>query len=198
MAKDFVYEKGVNSIGDFIYVDLLPQTRRGRQFNSNVILALLFALVLLFLLVFWPYRQLTNEFEALNDTNNDLQHELTLTQEEFEGYHIDLELVEYEQQINNLTTYRTDFNNLMDDVELQVTDSVIGGRITFIRYSAQSEKLTVTVVLTEKINFNILDSMFESLEWVSASNTTTTPQRIGDTVEWEQTFVLEVNQEDVE
>ena len=195
MAKDFVYEKGVNSVGDFIYVDLLPQTRRGRQFNSNVILALLFALVLLFLLVFWPYRNLTNEFEALNDTNNDLKNEYALTQEEFEGYQIDLELVAYEARINGLTSYRVDFNNLLDDVNLQVTSDIIDGQIIHISYSAEREELEVTVVLTEIINYNILDSMFEDLDWVANSYTTGNPQRIGDTVVWQQTFILEVAQD---
>ena len=193
MAKDFVYEKGVNSVGDFIYVDLLPQTRRGRQFNSNVILSLLFALVLLFVLVFWPYRTLTTEFEGLNDLNNDLQNELDLTQEEFEGYNIDLELVNYEDRIEELTSYRVDFNYLLDDVELQVTNEVIDGRITFISYSAEREILQVTVVLTEKINFNILDSMFEGLDWVVNSTSPNDARRIGDSVEWEKTFILEVN-----
>jgi len=192
MAKDFVYEKGVNSVGDFIYVDLLPQTRRGREFNSNVILALLFALVALFVLVFWPYRNLTNEFEALNDTNNDLQHELVLTQEEFDGYKIDLSLVEYEGKINDLTSFRVDFNYYLDDVELQVTNSIIDGRITFISYSAEREELQVTVVLTEKINFDILDTLFEGLDWVVTSTAPSNAQRIGDTVEWEKTFILEV------
>ncbi len=193
MAKDFVYEKGVNSVGDFIYVDLLPQTRRARQFNSNVILALLFALVLMFLLVFWPYRNLTTEFEALNDLNNDRQHELELTQEEFDGYQIDLSLVDYETKINDLTNYRVDFNFYLDDVELQVTSSLIGGRITFISYSAEREELQVTVVLTEKINFDILDTMFEGLPWVENSTAPPNAQRLGDSVEWEKTFVLEVN-----
>lgn len=193
MAKDFVYEKGVNSVGDFIYVDLLPQTRRGREFNSNVILSLLFALVALFVLVFWPYRNLTTEFEELNDLNNDLQHELVLTQEEFDGYQIDLSLVEYENKINDLTSYRVDFNYYLDDVELQVTNSIIDGRITFISYSAEREELQVTVVLTEKINFDILDTMFEGLNWVVTSNAPANAQRIGDTVEWEKTFILEVD-----
>ena len=193
MAKDFVYEKGVNSVGDFIYVDLLPQTRRARQFNSNVILALLFALVLLFLLVFWPYRNLTTEFEGLNDLNNDLKHELVLTQEEFDGYQIDLSLVEYETKINELTDYRVDFNYYLDDVELQVTSSLINGRITFISYSAEREELEVTVVLTEKINFDILDTMFEGLDWVVSSTAPANAQRLGDSVEWEKTFVLEVD-----
>jgi len=193
MAKDFVYEKGVNSVGDFIYVDLLPQTRRGREFNSNVILSLLFALVALFVLVFWPYRNLTTEFEELNDLNNDLQHELELTQEEFDGYQIDLSLVEYEHKINDLTGFRVDFNYYLDDVELQVTNSIIDGRITFISYSAERQELQVTVVLTEKINFDILDTMFEGLDWVVSSNAPANAQRIGATVEWEKTFILEVN-----
>lgn len=193
MAKDFVYEKGVNSVGDFIYVDLLPQTRRGRAFNSNVILALLFALVALFVLVFWPYRNLTTEFETLNDLNNDLQHELLLTQEEFDGYQIDLDLVAYEDKIDDLANYRVDFNYLLDDVELQVTNSLIDGRITFISYSADSQHLEVTVALTDKINFDILDTLFEGLEWVESSTAPPNAERVGDSVEWQKTFILEVN-----
>jgi hypothetical protein len=192
MAKRYVYEKSINGIGDFVYVDLLPEVKRARQFNVNVIFALLFALVLSYTLVFLPFRDATIEFEELNGINNDLRHELMLTEEEFEGYNIDLALVDYERQIDSLSTYRVDFNILLDDVELQVDNPLVNGKISFISYSAQNQELIVAVTVTDKNNYTFLDMLFEGLDWVEDSSNTEA-ERIGDTVEFTSTFTLEVN-----
>ena len=84
MAKRHVYSKDTHGYGDFVYVDLLPEVKRSRQFNANVIIALLYAIVLGFFLVYRPYSSAVFDLEAKYSENYDLKHELTLTQEEFE------------------------------------------------------------------------------------------------------------------
>lgn len=192
MAKKHVYEKSIHGIGDFVYVDLLPNVRRARQFNANVIIALLVGLVGAFFLVFLPYRDATTEYEILKGENNDLRHELTLTQEEFVGYGINLELVDYERQIDGLSDYRVDFNNLLDDVEIQVNNPLVDGKISFISYNAETQQLLVKVEVTaQPENFDTLELLFRGLDWVETTSSTTYV-RIGDTLQYEKTFTLEV------
>jgi hypothetical protein len=193
MSKRYVYEKSEHGIGDFVYVDLLPQVRRARQFNANVIYALLFALILSYVLVFIPFRAATSEFESLNGINNDLHHELLLTQEEFAGYEINLDLITFEENIDGLANYRVDFNDLLDDVEIEVGNLIDDAKITFISYSAENQQLRVTVALKYSVNFDLLDTAFEGLPWVLSSEAPVNYEILGSSVLKVKTYTLEVN-----
>jgi predicted PurR-regulated permease PerM len=190
MAKKHVYTKSEHGIGDFVYVDLLPEVRRPRQFNVNVILSLFFAVLVFYVLIFVPVNNKTIELEALNSWNNDLAHELTLIQEEFVGYEIDLDVIELENEIDNVRDLRVDFNNLLDDVELEVND--VSGNISFISYSAELSQLRVTVQLTSFYSYNSLEQEFLNLDWVLSSENTT-PEKNGSEVQYSATFILEVD-----
>ena len=190
MSKKIVYSKSEHGIGDFVYVDLLPHVRRARQFNMNVIVALLFAVVLTYTLVFIPIRAATIEYEALNGTNNDLKHELLLTREEFDGYEINLDIILFETEISGLEGYRVDFNNLLDDVELVVDE--VSGNISFISYSAEIHQLRVTVELGSRYTFSSLKIKLLNIPWVlDAEATDEEEDDINDV--WVVTYTLEVN-----
>ena len=189
MSKKVVYSKHEHGIGDFVYVDLLPDVKRARQFNVNVIIGLLLAVSLTYVLIFLPYRAATETFETLNGDNNDLRHEMVLTQEEFVGYEIDLTVLQFEDDIEELQDLKVDFNNLLDDVELQVGSD---GDITFISYNAEINQLRVTVSMTNFYSFNTLDQKFLNLGWVVNSQYTE-PSKIGDDVQYSATYILEVN-----
>ncbi len=49
--KKNVYQMDASGYGDFIYVNLLPEVKRSRQFNVNVIITLLFTIVIGFVLI---------------------------------------------------------------------------------------------------------------------------------------------------
>ena len=189
MAKH-VYAKSEHGIGDFVYVDLLPEVRRPRQFNVNVILSLFFAVLVVYILIFVPVSSKTTTLEELNSWNNDLAHEYTLIEEEFFGYEIDLEVIDFEAEIENLVDLRVDFNNLLDDVELEVND--VSGDISFISYSAEQSQLRVTVQLTNFYSYNTLDQEFLNLGWVVSSDYTE-PEKNGSEVQYSATFTLEVD-----
>jgi hypothetical protein len=190
MAKKHVYTKSEHGIGDFVYVDLLPEVRRPRQFNVNVILSLFFAVLVVYVLIFVPVNNKTIQLEELNSWNNDLAHEYTLIQEEFYGYEIDLDVITFEEKIDTVRDLRVDFNNLLDDVELEVND--VSGNISFISYSAEQSQLRVTVELTNFYSYNSLDQEFLNLPWVTSSDYTE-PQKDGSEVQYSATFILEVD-----
>ena len=52
MPKRHVYSKDTTGYGDFVYVDLLPEVRRARQFNMRVIVLLLITITVTFVLVY--------------------------------------------------------------------------------------------------------------------------------------------------
>ena len=189
MSKQ-IYSKSYNGISDFIYVDLLPEVKRSRQFNVNVIAALFLGVVLSFILIYMPFRTATVEFEELNALNNDLVHELRLTGEEFEGYEIDLENIAFEEDIEDLTDYQVNFNNFLDDVELLA--DFREGTIVFTSFSADSSELLITVVISSPFTYSILNNDFLELPWVDSCDYSE-PTRTGDAALYSATFMLGVD-----
>ena len=190
MAKRHVYSKDTTGFGDFVYVDLLPEVRRSRQFNVNVILALLFAIVLGFFLIYRPYSNRIFQLEELTSLNYDLVHELNLTEEEKIGYEIDLEAIDFIEDIDNAKQLRLNFNNLVDDIEILV--DLNNGRIKSIDYDAEARVLQAKVSITNTVAYNILNTQILNLNWVSDS-TYAEPDIIDDDVEFTSTFVIGVD-----
>ena len=190
MAKKQVYAKDTTGYGDFIYVDLLPEVRRSRQFNVNVIIALLYAVIIGFFFIYRPYSAAVFQFEDLSGINYDLKHKLALTQEEFDGYEIDLDALSFEEDIINMEKLRVNYNNLVDDVELIV--DLNSGRIKQITYNSDSKQLLVQVSIISQFSYNTLNNQLLNLGWVSNS-TYTAPTRLTDEVEYTSTFVIGVD-----
>ena len=196
MAKKIVYAKGYNGFSDFVYVDLLPDVKRSRQFNMNVIIMLTFTVVLAFVFIYMPFRAATEEFEELNGLNNDLKHELLLTNEELVGYEINLETITFEQQIDLLVVYRVDFNNLLDDLQILVDLKNINysTTLTEIYYNADTSSFRITVISTSNDIFNHLNNDFLNLNWVSISSYSQ-PEQLPDAVLWRSTFTIGVDRD---
>ena len=170
MAGKHIYSKSFSGVSDFIYVDLLPEVRRSRQFNVNVIAALFLGVALSFVLIYMPFRTLTEQFEELNSLNNDLNHELVLTKEEFVGHEINLDNIVFEEKINTIEDLRVDFNNYLDDAEL-VAD-LNSGTITSVNYSAESSSLEITIITSSQFAYSIINNDFLELDWVAYSEYT--------------------------
>ena len=168
MAKKHVYSKDTHGYGDFIYVDLLPEVKRSRQFNVNVIIALLYAIVLGFFLVYRPYSSAVFELENNYSDNYDLIHELTLTQEEFTGYEIDVDAIQFEQDIENANTLRIDFNDLLDTLQLKIDANA--GTFESISYDADDAIIKLTVSFADQYRYNTLNTDILGIEWVLNSN----------------------------
>lgn len=190
MAKKHVYSKDSTGFGDFVYVDLLPDVRRARQFNMNVILLLLLTIVLIFVFIYIPYSSATFDYEDLNAINNDYLHELALTQEEFDGNEIDLSAITFEDDIDELNKLRIDFNNLADDITLKI--DLNNGIVRSITYSAISNEFEVEVAIVSQFSYNTINNQLVNLPWVEYSDYST-PERYGDEVFFTAIFVIGVD-----
>ena len=194
MAKKVVYSKGFEGFSDFVYVDLLPDVKRPRQFNMNVILTLTFAVVLSFVLVYMPFRSTTEDFEEVNGLNNDLIHELLLTNEELDGYEIDLNTIAFENDILELSLYKVDYNNLIDDLQILIELKNINysTNLTQISYNSILNTFDIEVESTSNDIFNYLNNGFLNLEWVSSS-LYSQPVQLSGAVLWVSTFTIGVD-----
>jgi len=188
--KKNVYVKGQYGVSEFIYVDLLPEVKRMRQFNGQVIVILLLFVVLSFVLVFLPYNNLISEFEEKNGINQDLKHELQLTQEEFAGYEIDVSTINFAQDIDGLYEYALDYPGFLGDITL-VTKQYNADLIDF-SFSLAESGIAVTVSMATFYQFEELNSQLHNIPWVTSSEYTS-PQRIGNEVVYHSTFTLGVD-----
>lgn len=168
MPKKHVYSKDTHGYGDFVYVDLLPEVKRSRQFNVNVIIALLYAIVIAFFLIYRPYSDAVFQLEGKYSENYDLKHELTLTQEEFDGYQIDEAAIQFEQDITSANTLRIDFNDLLDTLQLKIDAN--SGTFESISYKADDAIITLTVSFADQYRYNTLNTDILGIDWVSSSN----------------------------
>lgn len=190
MSKKHVYSKDTSGFGDFVYVDLLLEVRRSRQFNINVILALLFAIVLGFFFIYRPYSAAIFDLEELNAINNDYEHELVLTQEEFTVYEIDLDAIGFEEDINEANQLRVDINNLVDDVLLKST--LNKGEIQSVRYNAETKQMLIEISIISQFSFDTLNDELLNLSWVEDVEHSA-PTRYSNDVAYTSIFVIGVD-----
>jgi hypothetical protein len=174
---------------DFVHVDLLPNVKRSRQFNVNVIVELTLAVVLSFVFIYIPYSRATVEFEESNGLNNNLKHELLLTQEEYAGYEIDLDALDYQSKIDLIKESKTDFNNYKDDLEIIV--DLYDGMLSRITYDAESESIEVAIQMTSMLMYDTLNNSMLDISWVNYS-TYITPRLLANGVMYESTFTIGV------
>ncbi len=168
MPKRHVYSKDTHGYGDFVYVDLLPEVKRSRQFNVNVVVALLYAIVLGFFLVYRPYSSAVFELENKYSDNYDLKHELSLTQEEFNGYKIDVAAIQFEKDIEAANYLRVDFNDLLDTLQLKIDANQ--GMFESISYDADESMIILTVSFADQYRYNTLNTDILGIDWVLSSD----------------------------
>ena len=193
MAKKHVYQKSSTGVSDFVYVDLLPQVRRARQFNINVIVAGTLAVVATYFFIFIPYRAQTELFEEKNGMLNDLNHRLTLKQEEQILHEIDMSVIRFEEEKNELVDLSVNFNKLILDVDEEITEH--SGTIKEVFYSAETGFLQVKVTHIQELYDPTFQEALINIDWV-LSVSRDNKNFNGDY--WEFTYTLEVDSLNVE
>ncbi len=188
--KKNVYIKGQFGVSDFIYVDLLPEVKRMRQFNGQVIVVLLLFVVLAFVFIFLPYNNLVMDFEESNGLNRDLKHEYALTQEEYAGYEIDTSTIGFAQDIEDLKEFMLDYPGVLGDITLVIMQ-YNADLVDFSFYLAD-ERIAVTVSMATFYQFEEMNSQLRRVSWVTSSSYTA-PQRVGNEIVYNSTFTLGVD-----
>jgi hypothetical protein len=187
--KKNVYIKGQVGVSEFIYIDLLPEVKRIRQINGQVIIVLLLFVILAFSFIFFPYRGLTTEFEEKNGLHSDLTHELALTQEEFVGFEINMTTINFEKYIEGISNYVVDYEEWLGDVILLANQ--YNANIEDIDFSLEGSQFDITISMSTFYRFEEMNSAMQNIPWISLSSYST-PQKVGDQILYESTYSLAV------
>ena len=166
MAKKYVYSQGMHGVNDFIYIDLLPDVKRAGQFNIKVIIGLLFLIVSTFVLIFIPYSTRIAEYEELNSLNNDLKVELDLTKEEYIGFEINPNNIDFEDDIETIDEMRVDIKSIIDDIQLKVNP--YNGSVERVSFNAAKSTISVDINVNNLSYFSSLNSDLLELPWVTS------------------------------
>lgn len=169
MAERKVYLKSAALRSDFVYVDLLPDLKRTRQFNVNVLFTLLFAVLLTYFIIYLPYRNVSDELSELNGLNNDLNYALILANEERRGYEINTDIIAFQTDLYIAENLQVDINKYIKEVDDEVT--ALGGDSRSFIYDLDENELVVIVGFSDYYTtFQTLnDNLIDNLDWIVSS-----------------------------
>ncbi len=145
---------------EFINIDLLPDVKRPRQFNVNLILVVLIGVVFTWLIIYLPLTGRQSRLDAALETNNELQYQLILVNEEISGYNIEQHRIDYANQIETLETLGIDFDRYMETLMPAILNN--NTDITFVQFDADTMRFTFRVRSSNQINFMFIeDTLYE-------------------------------------
>ena len=153
------YRGGRDQIsGDFIHVDLLPDVKRPRQFNINVIYIVLFAVFLSFLVIYWP---LSNRQETLTNVieeNQDLTVELRLMEAVRSGLNLERDQITLYNLQNRIDALSVDY-----DAHFAMIDTVLStydARVTRFEYFAAPNIFDLNITIERE---DLMEYLYEDL-----------------------------------
>jgi len=156
----------------FIYVDLLPDVRRPRQFNVNVILIVLIAVFLTWLLIYWPLSGRQNQLDAALDANNDLTTQREFLDQQINTYRIDRDRIDLLENIELAIDHQINVLEYHDALYNAVTSVESEGRIEIINYNVSTNVITMRVHLQRSLSYDNVNIAFLDLPFVEGSSYT--------------------------
>lgn len=177
---------------EFITVDLLPDVRRPRQFNVNVILIVLVAVFFSWLLIYWPLNARQNDLDKALEINNDLNNAEAMLEEQVQEYRIDTEVLTFAEYIDRINTLYTDYEALDQGIQAAILAIEPSAHFTFYSYNAVNQTYTIRVSLSHFLMFDdVLIGLYELDYVLDASNNE--PTSPSDTSRYEARFIIEVD-----
>ncbi len=177
---------------DFIYVDLLPDVKRPRQFNVNIILVVLVAVFLSWLLIYWPLSGRQEELDAALEQNNDLTHQREQVNDEIEGYRIDPDLVNFMEDIEGVEALKKDYYPPLEDFSNAIEFIESSGEIYRVQYNAVNDTYTLTVLMAQQLSFNNVRIEMLEIDYVESAEFEQVFSPSG-TSRYQGTFTIEVS-----
>ena len=188
MANRKYQSKFSEESNEFIHVDLLPNVRRPRQFNVNILFIVLFAVILSWLLIYIP---LSSRQDTLNEVlaeKNNLQNQLELVTDERVGLGIDQNRVNFYNAIERAIALHIDFENYVNIFENRIDR--YNGTMKIVRFDAISQRFHIQVELGA-LDFQELEWDFEELAFVTDASSSPPLFVAGD--RYTSIFTLEVD-----
>ncbi len=177
---------------EFITVDLLPDVRRPRQFNVNIILIVLVAVFFAWLLIYWPLSARQNDLDAALELNNDLANVEEMLEEQVSEYRIDPNVLTFADQIERIDALYTDYENLDKGIQSAILAIEPSAEFMYYSYDAVTQRYTIRMSLSHFLMFDdVLIGLYE-LDYVldATNNEPTSPT---DTSRYEARFIIEVD-----
>ncbi len=177
------YEGKDSEQSEFVYVDLLPNIRRPRQFNVNIILIVLVTVFFTWLLIYWPLNSRQAEYDAALERLNDLETQQTFINEQIETYNIDRNRVALLDSIESSRDHQIFVMHHISDLETEIGRIDDEASIDTIQFHLGNNEILLRVTLQRAVDYTGLELRFNDLSFVN--NATYTPGN--------DTFVLEVD-----
>lgn len=165
------YEGKDSEQSEFVYVDLLPNIRRPRQFNVNIILIVLFAVFFTWLLIYWPLNNRQSEYDEALETLNDLETQKTFIDEQIETYRIDRTRINILDSIEDAQTHQIHVMHHIDDIEIEINRLDENATIEAIRFDLSENKIFLRIPLQRSVDYAGLNRRFNDLPFVNESDT---------------------------
>jgi len=175
---------------EFIYVDLLPNVKRPRQFNVNILYIVLIAVAASWFLVYMPLANRQETLDRVLEQNNDMVNQLLLLNEEVTGYRIEQNRIDFSNQLDRVELMQTNYLDVYQPVRNIISN--YNGQITQLRYDAVTEELQVVVILNTEFVFQNLNLELLEQDFVTYSSHTTPTQQAG-TVRYRATYTIGVD-----
>lgn len=176
----------------FIFVDLLPDVKRPRQFNVNVILVVLLAVFLSWLLIYWPLSGRQEQLDAALEENNDLIHQRGQVNEEIEGYRIEPDLVDFRENIDAVESLQKDYSAPLNDFEAAIGFIESSGSVIRIEYNAITDQYTLLVLMSQQLSFSNVRIELLEIDFVESAAVDQIHSPTG-TSRYQGRFTIEVN-----
>lgn len=175
---------------EFIYVDLLPNVKRPRQFNVNILYIVLIAVAASWFLVYMPLANRQETLDRVLEQSNDMQNQLLLLNEEIVGHRIDEDRINFANQLEHAMSLESDFQSKFEILNNQVES--FNGEIISVRYDAVTEEYLISVALINEFLYQNLNLEILELDFVNYS-AHTAPLTIAGSVRYRATYTIGVD-----
>jgi len=189
--------KGDDEQSAFIEVDLLPQMRRPRAFNVNILLIVLVAVFFSWVLIYIPLNGRQDTLDDTLETNNDLTNELEVINDIVDRYGIERERIDFQDQLEMARPLQSEYADNLSEIEEAITIIETDGRILSVSYNAVENRFDLVITLRRVISFSNVNIEFLELDFVSGSSHTD-PEPISGSTRYRAAYTIEVSDDAVE
>jgi len=164
------YEGKDSEQSEFVYVDLLPNIRRPRQFNVNIILIVLVTVFFTWLLIYWPLNSRQEEYDAALERLNDLRTQESFIEEQIETYRIDRNRINLSDSIEAARDHQVHVMHHISDLEVEIDRIDSNASIEVIRFDLSDNLIILRVPLQRTVDYSGLNRRFIDLPFVIDSS----------------------------
>ncbi len=155
---------------EFIYVDLLPEMRRPRQFNVNILLIVLIAVILSWLVIYMPLSGRQERLDEVLEERNDLRNERAMIDGIISTYRLDADRITFMENIERAKALQSTYTQYKEDMENAVLEIDHNADIIDFRYDHANNEVVFRVTMGRRIHFPNLEMEIYELLYVASIN----------------------------